>query len=88
MGTYSYEEAEYGKLAAQTQKMDVEISDEVQASQEDQEVLSIDKNSPIDRENRNKNIVKLDSTNLVAKDEVRHDLFIRKSIYPAHLHAL
>ena len=82
MGSYSYEEVEYGGLAAQTQKIDVGISDEVQASQEDQEVFSmseqlvsaVDKGSLIDRQNRNEKVVKLDNTSLLVKDEVRHDL--------------
>jgi hypothetical protein len=96
MGSYSYEEVEYGELATQTQKIDVEIGDEVQASQEDQEVISMSeqpvsavvKGSLIGRQNRNEKVVKLDNTSLVVKDEVRHDLLIRKSVYLAHLHVL
>lgn len=84
MGSYSYEEVEYGELATQTQKIDVGISDEVQASQEDQGVISmseqpvsaVDKGSLIERRNRNEKVVKLDNTSLVVKDEVRHDLLI------------
>ncbi|CAO3675512.1 unnamed protein product [Umbelopsis ramanniana] len=77
MGSYSYEEVEYGELATQTQKIDVGISDEVQASQEDQGVISmseqpvsaVDKGSLIEHRNRNEKVVKLDNTSLVVKDE-------------------
>jgi hypothetical protein len=84
-GSYSYEEVDYAELATQTQKNDVGINEEVQASQDDQEVLTMpeqpasaaSKGDPIDSQKQFKKVVKLDHTSLVDKDEVRdmNDLY-------------
>ncbi|KAG2188235.1 hypothetical protein INT44_000987 [Umbelopsis vinacea] len=77
MGTYSYEEIEYAEVAMQTPKIGVGINEEVQASQEDQEIASkserpastVRNESLIDRKTQLGKVVKLDHTGLVVKDE-------------------